>query len=348
MSDTYIGPFGRILPVADRPDSPQETADLQNIPSRRHTAMCAAPASAPPRLPLPVRLQFGSDPRTSFSDGPRYDTAASESRWAQPSPRPASNHEKLPSVSQLLTTASQAPHGPPYTSSAGAASSMDHVTSHGSPHGNTYPDHPRPDPSYFSSSYQGNSHYTLTRGSPGHGGVGYADSGSHRHTPTSSTYPEMHRERTQSYPLPPAPSGPRHQSHSSDSSRGPPDQSIHRPELRTVAKPVRKLLREENVPGEGPCYVYEDGTRVRKTIDGEAVNAQWGVTKAGKPRKRLAIACITCREKKIKCEPAEPKCVQCDKSGRECRFQTAYVSSVPVNSPTCSSVLHSSLIVWCS
>ena len=88
-------------------------------------------------------------------------------------------------------------------------------------------------------------------------------------------------------------------------------------------KQVRRVVGEEVVPGEGPCYVYEDGSYVKKFIDGEVVNAQWGVTKAGKPRKRLAIACMTCREKKIKCDPGEPKCVQCDKSGRECRFQTA-------------------------
>ena len=88
-------------------------------------------------------------------------------------------------------------------------------------------------------------------------------------------------------------------------------------------RPVVKLIGERVFPGEGLCYVYDDGSHVRKVIDGEAVNAQWGVTKAGKPRKRLAIACITCREKKIKCDPSEPKCVQCDKAGRECRFQTA-------------------------
>ena len=88
-------------------------------------------------------------------------------------------------------------------------------------------------------------------------------------------------------------------------------------------RPVAKPIGERMFPGEGLCYVYDDGSHVRKIIDGEAVNAQWGVTKAGKPRKRLAIACITCREKKIKCDPSEPKCVQCDKAGRECRFQTA-------------------------
>ena len=97
----------------------------------------------------------------------------------------------------------------------------------------------------------------------------------------------------------------------------------HRTESQSSSKPVVKLIGEQLFPGEGLCYVYDDGTHVKKVIDGEHVNAQWGVTKAGKPRKRLAIACLTCREKKIKCDPDEPKCVQCDKSGRECRFQTA-------------------------
>lgn len=83
------------------------------------------------------------------------------------------------------------------------------------------------------------------------------------------------------------------------------------------------MVGEQDVPGEGPCWIYEDGSICKKVIDGELVNAQWGVTKAGKPRKRLAIACTTCREKKIKCDPAEGKCLQCEKVGRECRFTTA-------------------------
>jgi len=88
-------------------------------------------------------------------------------------------------------------------------------------------------------------------------------------------------------------------------------------------KPLPRLVGEQLIPGEGPCWVYEDGSICKKVIDGEPVNAQWGVTKAGRPRKRLAIACTTCREKKIKCDPAEPKCVQCAKFGRVCRFTTA-------------------------
>jgi len=71
------------------------------------------------------------------------------------------------------------------------------------------------------------------------------------------------------------------------------------------------------------CYFYDDGSHCKTVIDGEAVNAHWGVTKAGKPRKRLAIACVTCREKKIKCDPDYPRCVQCEKFGRVCKFKNA-------------------------
>ena len=85
--------------------------------------------------------------------------------------------------------------------------------------------------------------------------------------------------------------------------------------------PVRssRCVGQREMPGEGLCYIYEDGTYCRAIIDGEPVNPSWGITKAGKPRKRLAQACLTCREKKIKCEPGYPKCHQCAKSQRVCR-----------------------------
>jgi hypothetical protein len=86
---------------------------------------------------------------------------------------------------------------------------------------------------------------------------------------------------------------------------------------------VSQVVDERYVEGEGICFIYADGSYCPKSIDGELVNANWGVTKAGKPRKRLAQACITCREKKIKCHPSLPKCDQCQKSGRECRFESA-------------------------
>ncbi|PMB68071.1 putative transcriptional regulatory protein [Beauveria bassiana] len=95
------------------------------------------------------------------------------------------------------------------------------------------------------------------------------------------------------------------------------------PRTWTGAQFLPRFLRAAEVPGEGMCYFYDDGTHCKTVIDGENVNALWGVTKAGKPRKRLAIACITCREKKIKCDPDFPRCVQCDKFGRVCKFKNA-------------------------
>lgn len=95
------------------------------------------------------------------------------------------------------------------------------------------------------------------------------------------------------------------------------------PKIWTGTHFLPRYMRTAEVPGEGMCYFYDDGTHCKTVIDGEAVNAHWGVTKAGKPRKRLAIACVTCREKKIKCDPDYPRCVQCDKFGRVCKFKNA-------------------------
>ncbi|OBT68900.1 hypothetical protein VE03_02133 [Pseudogymnoascus sp. 23342-1-I1] len=95
------------------------------------------------------------------------------------------------------------------------------------------------------------------------------------------------------------------------------------PKIWTGTHFLPRFVRQADVPGEGICYFYDDGTHCKTVIDGEPVNAHWGVTKAGKPRKRLAIACITCREKKIKCDPDYPRCVQCDKFGRVCKFKNA-------------------------
>lgn len=92
----------------------------------------------------------------------------------------------------------------------------------------------------------------------------------------------------------------------------------------TVDQPhMPRVLREEDIPGKGVCYIYDDGSFCPKAIDGDTVNPQWGVTKAGKPRKRLAQACTTCREKKIRCDPGSGLsiCSQCSKFNRECRFE---------------------------
>ncbi|KAI9647388.1 hypothetical protein NHQ30_003773 [Ciborinia camelliae] len=95
------------------------------------------------------------------------------------------------------------------------------------------------------------------------------------------------------------------------------------PKIWTGTQFLPRFVKQADVAGEGLCYFYDDGTHCKTVIDGEVVNAHWGVTKAGKPRKRLAIACITCREKKIKCDPDYPRCVQCEKFGRVCKFKNA-------------------------
>jgi hypothetical protein len=81
----------------------------------------------------------------------------------------------------------------------------------------------------------------------------------------------------------------------------------------------KKFLYTRDIPGEGRFHIYEGGHRIPAVVDGEQVNPVWGLTKANKPRKRLALACLDCREKKIKCEPGVNSCLQCEKARRPCR-----------------------------
>jgi pSer/pThr/pTyr-binding forkhead associated (FHA) protein len=49
---------------------------------------------------------------------------------------------------------------------------------------------------------------------------------------------------------------------------------------------LRNVVREEELPGLGQCYIYDDGSHCPKQIDGEPVNPKWGLTKAGRPWER--------------------------------------------------------------
>jgi hypothetical protein len=62
-----------------------------------------------------------------------------------------------------------------------------------------------------------------------------------------------------------------------------------------------------------------------KTATNIPSDSPWGFTKAGKARKRLEQACMSCRKKKTKCEPtsSSSKCSPCEKSGSECYFDNA-------------------------
>lgn len=126
--------------------------------------------------------------------------------------------------------------------------------------------------------------------------------------------------------------------HTTQDGLGDPNRPVRRRIDGSSRAPVRssRCIGQRDMQGEGLCYVYEDGTYCRAIIDGEPVNPSWGITKAGKPRKRLAQACLTCREKKIKCEPGYPKCHQCAKAQRVCR---GYVLPSPYIPPLGLSVL---------
>jgi hypothetical protein len=96
------------------------------------------------------------------------------------------------------------------------------------------------------------------------------------------------------------------------------DRACIPPLTPTGPETSKKYLGTQEVNGTN-YHVYEGGYRVPTQVDGDAVNPLWGLTKANKPRKRLALACLDCREKKIKCEPGAASCVQCEKAKRQCR-----------------------------
>ncbi|KAK4501369.1 hypothetical protein PRZ48_007177 [Zasmidium cellare] len=90
----------------------------------------------------------------------------------------------------------------------------------------------------------------------------------------------------------------------------------------------------QDIPGEGSFHMYEGGYRIPTHVDGETVNPAWGLTKANKPRKRLAMACLDCREKKIKCEPGTVSCLQCEKAKRPCRKAPTHQSQAEPSATT--------------
>ncbi|KAK1144391.1 hypothetical protein N8T08_005544 [Aspergillus melleus] len=300
MSTYYVGPFG--LPGTTHP---------YQLP--------------PPRASAP--LQFGSDPFLhQRTQGERTDLGGPLSgRSSAPSYQPA--NEQLPSVSQLLTpTAQDSRPSSPY-----------HPVGFGfyaSPNGAT-----EPSPSYRH--HDSGPVLTPTRnGVPDH--QLHSNPLHQRHPdslpPLARLSPHnLGREPSVNPPSQvnsPAPSFPqglfhphgfRHLERDPDDSGLPesPDARVSAENKNPTSNVRSHVVDERYIDGEGLCYIYADGTRCPKIIDGVPVNANWGITKAGKPRKRLAQACLTCREKKIKCQPNLPKCDQCQKSGRECRFESA-------------------------
>lgn len=338
MSRTYIGPLGRYLPAVD--DSESFGPDYEIEPNMTTYQL--------PPPTLPTRSQFGSNLTAGFTEPNRYDTASHPRRYPESQ---RSNHdeqsrrayhEPLPSVSQLLTPGSQSSIPASPFSDQHSPDPSEVGSGHLSLRQNAISDRPLQAGPY---SYHGGYEHMSVQ--PQH-----RDKVDSRVTDYHALSPPM---QYQTYPAPPVATGQPYGMYSE-----PVRQVQHVSQSRQIAplassaqfyprqstnyelsassisgletnvrdptnamRPLPRVVGEQIIPGEGDCWLYEDGSTLRKVIDGEAVNAQWGITKAGKPRKRLAIACTTCREKKIKCDPGDPKCVLCEKYGRECKFTTA-------------------------
>ncbi|CBF74045.1 hypothetical protein AN8177.2 [Aspergillus nidulans FGSC A4] len=315
----YIGPFGRMLPIADGPaeQEPDRPANL------------SVPGSHPYQLPPPrtsAPLQFGTDPflrprnRADRLDEREEPSVYSSSHGYQ------QTNEQLPSVSQLLTPTAQLSRSPsPYNPSAFGIYLAPHEPGE-SPQ--RYNETTAPPTQARSSIYERSRAFPDVATSPQSKNLPpISHISTHapgRNTPTylSNNLNSIHPPYLPSF----------HGYNEEPNGRN----FMKTPSLSTTelsqrgasgksAKPQVRLhvVDERFIEGEGLCYIYADGSHCPKIIDGMPVNANWGVTKAGKPRKRLAQACLTCREKKIKCHPNLPKCDQCQKSGRECRFESA-------------------------
>ncbi|SMR57168.1 unnamed protein product [Zymoseptoria tritici ST99CH_1A5] len=288
-------------------------------------------------LPSPLIEASGSQRRPDSFQGPGP---------VQPEYRPQS--QNLPRLQDILTSASPAPSQPPYQNGWSGAQ-------HSQP--------PRVEP-YYSHHRQPSFHAPLP--SPHHPSQAYAPhtqskrmelpiietSPVVRHdsrvpTPPYATYSEAradynhgHRERPRqgssgSYPhngvpSPYAPGGAEEAHYRS------PGSTLERPRSDQYgplgAESSKKYVGVREVPGEGTFHLYEGGFRIPTHVDGETVNPAWGLTKANKPRKRLAMACLDCREKKIKCEPGAVSCLQCEKAKRTCRKAPTHQSQPENNS----------------
>jgi hypothetical protein len=78
---------------------------------------------------------------------------------------------------------------------------------------------------------------------------------------------------------------------------------------------------------DGPVF----GTAAKRTKETEQDTPQWSEmkTKAGKERKRLPLACIACRRKKIRCSGEKPACKHCVRSRIPCVYKVTTRKAAP-------------------
>ncbi|KAI5364948.1 hypothetical protein Slin15195_G044860 [Septoria linicola] len=296
-----------------------------------------------PEVELPRPLE-PRPPQQSYSEAPRDQRRLDAYR------SPAASHtgfrphsQSLPRLHDILTSAAPSVPSPPsYSSSWGANGAPGpHVSQHNVEpryghhgHQSQAAHHPQEHPSYYPHSGR-RLELPILETSP----VSRHDSHIGPTSPydaraDSRGYDTAHRERSRqasihSYP---------HNGAPSPYMTAGPEEHHYRIPAGAVARPSsdnygpagpecsKKYLGIRELPGEGTFHLYEGGFRIPTHVDGEQVNPAWGLTKANKPRKRLAMACLDCREKKIKCEPGASSCLQCEKAKRPCRKAPAHQS----------------------
>ena len=314
MSAYVVGPFGRMLPVIH-----SRSLESESRPSPNPSASASESHPyhlPPPRAPGP--LQFGSDPFLRQSTLAEKNGSGRGQPWTDMA---TTKNEQLPSVSQLLTpvshsSAATSPYHPQPFATPQALSLESQGPYPFYRHDSVVPTNALPAPVRETPSQQQQprnlppiSEISVRR--PDDGMRSYQ--GARRSPPVSPFQNGRFGNPTVAMPPYRRPDVETH-----------PAEAVSSADSQPPTPPVRPhVIDERHIEGEGLCYIYADGSYCPKTIDGVPVNANWGITKAGKPRKRLAQACLTCREKKIKCQPNLPKCEQCQKSGRVCRFENA-------------------------
>lgn len=302
---TYIGPFGRILPVPDGSEPEREYLPCDETRTNMTTFS----------LPPPDRLQFGSDASPGFTDPTRYNTTTQSSRTDEPTnaiykeiSRQA-HHEHLPSLRHILTPTSQSSIAqyPPQQS----PSHVQQRSTFFSDHRGMVPDlhirHPwySPYQASFPQSQLPTQAQLVENLNPQRDD--YQSSLSTQHFPSSYAslsqgpvqlpYPSQPQQiavpnvllpqqllpvdqpqQPQILPVnSPVQYYPDHRgSHDTVLNPGSgPEQG--EASIANHVKPLPRVTGEGDIPGEGPSWFYEDGTSCKKMIDGEPVNAQWGV-----------------------------------------------------------------------
>jgi len=96
----------------------------------------------------------------------------------------------------------------------------------------------------------------------------------------------------------------------------------------TFIDPAAEDRRRTSVGSKSSQAHYTDGTGA--TGEGEPQPAWTDMkTKAGKDRKRLPLACIACRRKKIRCSGEKPACKHCMKSRTPCVYKVTTRKAAP-------------------